>query len=88
MRAGLACLLGADQAPQILMVDEPTNNLDLTSIEELVSVLREYRGVLIVVSHDQTVVEEIGVERVFDLCRATRGCAEIRPGKPAGRNDG
>jgi ATPase subunit of ABC transporter with duplicated ATPase domains len=67
IRAGLACLLCADQAPQILMVDEPTNNLDLTSIEELVSALRDYRGVLIVVSHDQTVVEEIGVERVFEL---------------------
>src|SRR5262249_16755152 len=29
MRAGLACLLGADRAPEILILDEPTNNLDL-----------------------------------------------------------
>jgi ATPase subunit of ABC transporter with duplicated ATPase domains len=67
VRAGLACLLGADQSPQILMVDEPTNNLDLTSIEELVSALREYRGVLIVVSHDQTVIEELELERALEL---------------------
>src|SRR5262249_34146277 len=31
MRAALACLLGADQSPEILIADEPTNNLDLPS---------------------------------------------------------
>jgi ATPase subunit of ABC transporter with duplicated ATPase domains len=67
MRAALACILGADQAPQILMVDEPTNNLDLASIEELVSALSGYRGVLIAVSHDEVFLEEIGIERVIEL---------------------
>ncbi len=67
MRAGLACLLGADQAPEILIADEPTNNLDLASVEELVSALRNFGGVLIVVSHDETFIEEIGIERMIDL---------------------
>jgi ATPase subunit of ABC transporter with duplicated ATPase domains len=67
MRAGLACLLGADQSPEILILDEPTNNLDLPSVEELVSALRGYGGALIVVSHDFTFIEEIGVERIIDL---------------------
>src|SRR5262245_928018 len=67
MRAGLACLLGADQAPEILIADEPTNNLDLPSVEELVSALRHFGGVLIVVSHDTTFIEEVGIERVIDL---------------------
>ncbi|MGH9937821.1 MAG: ATP-binding cassette domain-containing protein, partial [Blastocatellia bacterium] len=67
MRAGLACLLGADQAPEILIADEPANNLDLPSVEELVSALRNFGGVLIVVSHDATFIEEIGIERVIDL---------------------
>lgn len=67
MRAGLACLLSADQAPEILIADEPTNNLDLPSIEELVSALRNFRGVLIVVSHDAAFIEEIGIERMIDL---------------------
>jgi ATPase subunit of ABC transporter with duplicated ATPase domains len=67
MRAGLACLLGADQSPEILIADEPTNNLDLSSVEELISALRDFGGALIVVSHDITFIEEIGVERVIDL---------------------
>jgi ATPase subunit of ABC transporter with duplicated ATPase domains len=67
MRAGLACLLGADQSPEILIADEPTNNLDLPSVEELVSALRGFGGALIIVSHDATLIEDIGVERVIDL---------------------
>lgn len=67
MRAGLVCLLGADQAPELLILDEPTNNLDLASIEELTSVLVQYRGALVVVSHDETFCEEIGLERVINL---------------------
>jgi ATPase subunit of ABC transporter with duplicated ATPase domains len=67
MRAALACLLGSDQSPEIVIADEPTNNLDLPSIEELVSALCNYRGVLIVVSHDITFLEEIGMERVVEL---------------------
>jgi ATPase subunit of ABC transporter with duplicated ATPase domains len=67
MRAALACLLGADQSPQILIVDEPTNNLDLASVKELVSALSNYRGVLIAVSHDDTFLAEIGIERAIEL---------------------
>ncbi len=69
MRAGLACLIGADRAPEILIADEPTNNLDLPSVEELASALRNFGGVLIVVSHDASFIEEIGIERVIDLDR-------------------
>ena len=67
MRAGLACLLGADQSPEILILDEATNNLDLPSVEELTSALRGFGGAMIVVSHDSTFIEEIGVERAIDL---------------------
>jgi ATPase subunit of ABC transporter with duplicated ATPase domains len=67
MRAALACLLGGDQSPDLVIADEPTNNLDLPSIEELVSALNNYRGTLIVVSHDLTFLEEIGIDRVIQL---------------------
>jgi ATPase subunit of ABC transporter with duplicated ATPase domains len=70
MRAGLACLLGSDQSPEVLIADEPTNNLDLSSVEELVSAIRNFRGALIVVTHDLAFIEEIGIDRVIELTRS------------------
>ncbi len=67
LRAGLACLLCADQSPEILIADEPSNNLDLASVGELVSALRDYRGTLIIVSHDIPFLEEIGIERTVEI---------------------
>lgn len=67
MRAGLACLLCADSTPELLILDEPTNNLDLASIEELTSALREFRGALLVVSHDLKFVEDIGLRSNIEL---------------------
>jgi ATPase subunit of ABC transporter with duplicated ATPase domains len=69
MRVGLACLLGADRSPELLVADEPTNNLDLPSIEEIVSALKRFRGALIVVSHDTTFIEEIGIEKAIEIDR-------------------
>ena len=58
-RATLACLLLAEPAPQLLLVDEPTNNLDLDSVVQLVAALRAYRGALVVVSHDEAFLAEL-----------------------------
>ena len=66
-RATLATLLLGDPAPQLLMLDEPTNNLDLASYDALVSALAAYRGALLVVSHDVRFLEDVGVDRVLDL---------------------
>ncbi len=66
-RATLAALLLADPAPQLLMLDEPTNNLDLASYDALVSALAAYRGALLVVSHDARFLDEVGVDRALAL---------------------
>ena len=62
-RVVLARLLLADPAPQLLLLDEPTNDLDLDSLEQLTAALAGYRGALIVASHDQRFLAEIGVHR-------------------------
>jgi len=66
-RLVLARLLLADPAPQLLMLDEPTNDLDLDSLEQLTAALAGYRGALIVVSHDQRFLDEIGVTRTWTV---------------------
>ncbi|GAA1361001.1 ABC-F family ATP-binding cassette domain-containing protein [Streptomyces beijiangensis] len=66
-RAALAALLLADPAPQLLMLDEPTNNLDLASVRQLTAALEAYEGALIVASHDLPFLESIGITRWTDL---------------------
>lgn len=51
-RATLAALLLAEPASQLLMLDEPTNNLDMPSTRHLIGALAAYWGALLVASHD------------------------------------
>lgn len=52
IKAALACLLYAEPPPQLLLLDEPDNHLDLPSLDALERLLCSYRGCLVVVSHD------------------------------------
>jgi len=63
LRATLAALLLADPAPQLLMLDEPTNSLDLSGVHRLASALAAYEGALIVASHDLPFLESLGITR-------------------------
>ncbi|MGW2619479.1 ABC-F family ATP-binding cassette domain-containing protein [Streptomyces sp. NPDC001500] len=62
-RATLAALMLAEPAPQLLMLDEPTNNLDMASVRQLTTALESYEGALIVASHDLPFLESIGITR-------------------------
>jgi ATP-binding cassette subfamily F protein 3 len=55
MRVMLAKLLL--EKPSLLMLDEPTNHLDLPSIEWVENYMKNYEGAVIVVSHDQTFLD-------------------------------
>ncbi len=45
--------------PDVLLLDEPTNDLDVEARERLTGVLRSWRGTLLLVSHDRTLLEEM-----------------------------
>lgn len=67
LRAGLACVLGGPQPPQLLILDEPSNHLDIDSIEAIEAGLIAYDGALLLVSHDETFLTNIGISRRVDL---------------------
>jgi ATPase subunit of ABC transporter with duplicated ATPase domains len=48
------------QKPNILVLDEPTNHLDLESINALNIALQKYAGTILLVTHDQDLLEEVG----------------------------
>ncbi|MCK6537840.1 MAG: ABC-F family ATP-binding cassette domain-containing protein [Polyangiaceae bacterium] len=54
------------QKPNVLVLDEPSNHLDLESIEALVEALEEYKGTLIFVSHDRWFVDKLAT-RVIEI---------------------
>jgi ATP-binding cassette subfamily F protein 3 len=66
MRAYLARLLL--QEPDLLLLDEPTNHLDLPAIEWLEGYLLEFRGSVVLVSHDRYFIDRLAQE-IFELDR-------------------
>jgi ATPase subunit of ABC transporter with duplicated ATPase domains len=48
------------QKPNVLVFDEPTNHLDLESINALNVALQRFDGTVLIVTHDEDVMEEVG----------------------------
>jgi ATPase subunit of ABC transporter with duplicated ATPase domains len=67
LRAGLACVLGGTRPPSLLIMDEPTNHLDTDSVESIEAGLCAYDGALLIVSHDETFLENVRISRRLDL---------------------
>ncbi len=55
--------------PNCIILDEPSNHLDLEVLEELEEALREYEGTLIVVSHDRYFIKNIGITKTYMIDR-------------------
>ncbi|MBH8560193.1 ABC-F family ATP-binding cassette domain-containing protein [Hymenobacter negativus] len=67
MRLLLCCLMISNQAPDLIVLDEPTNNLDIQNLEILTAALHDYHGTLVVVSHDEYFLQQLQVERTLRL---------------------
>ncbi|MBF0779646.1 MULTISPECIES: ABC-F family ATP-binding cassette domain-containing protein [unclassified Granulicatella] len=73
-RIGLAQVL--IQEPDLLLLDEPTNHLDYDSIEWLEQYLADYKGSLLLVTHDRYFLERV-VSKIFEL---TQGRIDVYEG--------
>lgn len=52
--------------PEVLLLDEPTNHLDLTSIEWLEGYIKEYKGTILIVSHDRYFLDNV-VSKIIEI---------------------
>ena len=62
MKVALAAELYAEAPPQLLLLDEPDNHLDLASLQALEAMLAQYQGALLVVSHDQAFLDRLALD--------------------------
>ena len=67
MRLILCCLTIQQQSPDLIILDEPTNNLDLQNIRILTRAIQLYKGTLLVISHDAVFLQEIPINKVIKL---------------------
>jgi len=66
MRLMVCCLMIRNQAPDLIFLDEPTNNLDIQNTEILTAAIKDYQGTLVAVSHDNYFLKQMNTER--EIC--------------------
>lgn len=67
LRAALASGFLSEEKPELLILDEPTNNLDLGNIKFIENLISEFKGALIIISHDEVFLDECGIENELNI---------------------
>ncbi|MCM2280799.1 MAG: ATP-binding cassette domain-containing protein [Bdellovibrionaceae bacterium] len=65
LRAALARGLLSKKKPELIIFDEPTNNLDLFNIRFLEGLIADYKGAVVIISHDELFLNKCGVNQIF-----------------------
>jgi ATPase subunit of ABC transporter with duplicated ATPase domains len=65
--ARLAFAIATSSEVDLLVLDEPTNNLDIETIEVIVDALVGFKGTLVIISHDIAFLKRINIEEVFEI---------------------
>ncbi len=76
-RLSLACI--AARPPQLLILDELTNNLDIRMRQHVLEILMDYPNALLVISHDELFLEQIGLDRTYDCRPVTSARGRMAP---------
>lgn len=71
LRAALICLFEKSPQIEVLVLDEPTYSLDRIGQDALQSVLRSWKGGLVVVSHDRSFLDALRIDREIVLPTAS-----------------
>lgn len=58
------------EQPDLLLLDEPTNHLDIETLHWLESYLKQYKGALLIVSHDRYFLDNV-VDEIYELAHHT-----------------
>lgn len=69
LRVALAHGFIGRDPPGLIILDEPTNNLDLFNMEFLENLIRVYRGAVLIASHDGVFLENTGMKDVLELSK-------------------
>lgn len=67
MRLMLCALTISNAAPDLIVLDEPTNNLDIQNTEILTAAIDDYKGTLLLVSHDELFLKQINAVHSIEL---------------------
>ena len=67
IRLLFCCLMIGNNTPDLFILDEPTNNLDIRSVEIITAAIKSYRGTVLLISHDLYFVKEIQINRSIKL---------------------